>query len=228
MTTSWILSQSNKNIIATFGYKSKMSTSSSATALGRDPVPNNNPTFKARMCVFIIMQKDGTLFDVTSVTEEDIVQLCMTLGHSHPLGVLQFLATELVALFCMTEEMQQASCGAIKAMELCNELIAIRTIAPMEPHIRAYITAGGGNPLSCNLCPHRGRVTLIYLLVTLTRVGILCDASRQSLLTSQTRNCINLWRISIRRLHFVSYMHPPEILNQLLGVNLQGVVILMG
>ena len=65
-----------------------MSTSSSATALGRDPVPTNDSTLKARMCVFIVMHKDGTLFDVTSVTDEDIVQICMTLGHIHPLGVL--------------------------------------------------------------------------------------------------------------------------------------------
>ena len=65
-----------------------MSTSSSATAPGRDPVPTNDPTLKARMCVFIIMHKDGTPFAVTSVTEEDIMQICMTLGHIHPLGVL--------------------------------------------------------------------------------------------------------------------------------------------
>ena len=53
------------------------------------------------------MQKDCTLFDVTSVLEEDIVQLCMTLGHTHPLGVLPFSAMELVALFHTAEEMQQ-------------------------------------------------------------------------------------------------------------------------
>ena len=98
------------------------------------------------MCVFIITHKDDTLFDVTSITEEDIVQICMMLWHIHPLGVLQYLATELVALFCMAEDMQQASCGAIKAMELCNKLIAIKIITPMEPHVRAYITVGGGYP----------------------------------------------------------------------------------
>ena len=65
-----------------------MSTSSSATASGRDPVPTDNSTLKTRMCVFIIMQKDGTSFDVTSVTEEDIMQIRMTLGHIHPLAVL--------------------------------------------------------------------------------------------------------------------------------------------
>ena len=74
------------SIIATFSLKSKMSTSSSTTAFGRDPVPTDNPTLKARMCVFIIMQKDGTPFDVTSVTEEDIVQLISHIEAHSPLG----------------------------------------------------------------------------------------------------------------------------------------------
>ena len=67
-----------------------MSTLSSATALGRDPVPTDDPILKARMCVFIIMQKDGTPFDVTSVMEKDIMQLYVTLGHTHPLCALIF------------------------------------------------------------------------------------------------------------------------------------------
>ena len=77
-----------------------MSTSSSATALGRDQVPSDDAHLKTRICVFIVTRKDGTLLDVTSVSEEDIVEICVTLGHTHPLGVLQYSATELVALFC--------------------------------------------------------------------------------------------------------------------------------
>ena len=83
-----------------------MSTSSTATALSRDEVPSNDPHLKAKMCMFILMWEDGTPFDVTSVTEEDIMEICVTLGHTHPLGVLRYLVTELVALFHMTEEMQ--------------------------------------------------------------------------------------------------------------------------
>ena len=123
-----------------------MSTSSKATALGRDPVTTDDPSLKTWMCIFIVTYKDGTPFEVTSIMEEDIVQLCMTLGHIHPLGVLQYSAAESVVLFCMAEEMLWASCGAIKAMELCDESIAVKTVAPMEPHIRAYITVGGGYP----------------------------------------------------------------------------------
>ena len=141
------------------------------------------------MCVFIDTRKDGTPFEVTSIMEEDIVQFCIMLGHIHFLGVLQYSATESVVLFHTAEEMQWASCGAIKATKLCNEAIAIKIVAPTEPHIRAYITIGGGYPLNCDLQPQRKRMTQIHHLVTLTRVGVHCNASRQSLETSWTRNC---------------------------------------
>ena len=168
-----------------------MSTLSSATALGRDQVPSDNPHLKAKMCLFIVMRKDDTPFDTTSVSEEDILEICVTLGHTHPLGVLWYLTMESVALFHMTEEMQQASCSAIKAMELQDEPIAIRVVAPLEHHIEAYITIAGGTLLNCDLHPQRGRVTLIHLLVTLNWVGALWVTSRQSLVTSWTKSCGN-------------------------------------
>ena len=114
-----------------------MSTSSSATALGRDQVPSDDPHLKTKICVFIVTRKDGTPYDVTSVTEEDIMEICVTLGHTHPLGVFQYLVMESVALFHMAEERQWASHGAMKAMELWDE--------PSEHHIRAYITIVGGD-----------------------------------------------------------------------------------
>ena len=110
----------------------------------------------------------------------------------------------------MAEEIQWASCGAIKVMELCDKPIAIKIVDPTEPHIRAYITVGGSYPLNHNPHPQRKRMTLIHQWVTLTGVGVLCNTSRQSLKTSKTRNCGNSWRISVRRLHFVSSMHPQQ------------------
>ena len=179
------------------------------------------------MCIFLVTHKDGTLFEDSSITEEDTVQLCMTLGHTHPLGVLHYPATDLVVLFCMAEEMLRASHGAIKATELHNKPIAIKILAPTEPHVKAYISVGGGYPLNCNLHLQMMRRMLIPQLVTLTRVGVCHDTSRQSLETSQTGNCGNLWRISDERLHFTSYTHPPAILNPLPRVNPQGAEILM-
>ena len=90
-----------------------MSTSSSATALGRDPVLSDNPHLKTKIYVFIVTRKDGTLLDVTSASEEDITEICVSLWHTHPLGVLQDLVTELVAVF-RTTEMQQASHNTVK------------------------------------------------------------------------------------------------------------------
>ena len=70
------------------------------------------------------MQKDGTPFDATSVLEEDILEMCVTLGTLIPWVCSWYLATELVALFCTTEEMQWASHGALKVTELWDEPIA--------------------------------------------------------------------------------------------------------
>ena len=134
-----------------------MSTSSEATASGRDQVPSDNPHLKTRICIFIVTRKDGTSLDVTSVSEEDIIEICMTLGHTHPLGVLWYSVMELVALFCTTEELQQASCSAIKAMELWDEPIAIQTVAPSEHHIRAYIAIVGGDPSKLWSPPSEGQ-----------------------------------------------------------------------
>ena len=58
------------------------------------------------MYLFILTRKDGTPFDVTSVSEEDIVEMCTRLGHTHPMGVLCYLVMELVALFHSREDMQ--------------------------------------------------------------------------------------------------------------------------
>ena len=110
--------------------------------MGRDQVPSDGPHLRAKVCMFILTRKDGTLLNATSMSEKDIVEICLTLGHTHPMGVLQYFAMEWVALFCTTEEMQWASHGAIKAMELWSKLIAIRVIPPSKHHIRAYIAAG--------------------------------------------------------------------------------------
>ena len=51
------------------------------------------------MCILILTKRDGTLFDVTSVLEEDIIEICIRLGHTHPLGVLYYSVTESIILF---------------------------------------------------------------------------------------------------------------------------------
>ena len=45
-----------------------MSTSSTATALSRDSVPTDDPALKTQMCIFVVTHKDGTPFEVSSIT----------------------------------------------------------------------------------------------------------------------------------------------------------------
>ena len=137
----------------------KMSTMSSATASARDWVPFDESTLKNWICFFILTKRDGTSFDVSSVLEEDIIEICVRLGHTNPLGVIWYLAMELVALFCSTEDMQCATHRAIKAMELQDEAIAIRATALSETHVRAYIIAVGGDPSKPQSPPSGGRRT---------------------------------------------------------------------
>ena len=103
-----------------------------------------NPILKVECAFFVITWKDGTPLSATSVTKEDIIKMCIKMGHTHPLGVLCYSMMELVALFCSTEEMQHATHGVIEGMELWGEVIAVRAVAPLETHVKAYIIAVGG------------------------------------------------------------------------------------
>ena len=141
---------------------------------------------------FVITGKDCTPFDATSVTGEDIVKMCIKLGHTHPLGVLHSSVMESIALFCSTEEMQHATHRAIKAMELQDEVIAIRAVAPSEAHVKAYIIAVGGDSSKSTLHPQKRREN---------PMGKCHIISKWSLATLPIMNCFSLWRISIRRSH---------------------------
>ena len=172
-----------------------MSTTSSATASGRDRVPHYEPKLKSRMCLFVITQKDGTPFNATSVTEEDIIKM----DHTHPLGVLHYFAMESIALFTSTEEIQCATHGAIKVMELREEAIAIRVVANSETHVKAYFIAVGRYSSNSNLQSQKRRENPTHPMITPTQVGKCHIISKQSLATLPIMSCISLWRISIRR-----------------------------
>ena len=108
------------------------------------------------MCLFILTRQDGTPFNATSVSQEDIKEICIRLGHTHPVGVLCYSVMELVALFWSTEDMQCTTCRAIKATVLQDEAIAIRAMAPSETQIRVYMIAVGGDPSKFQSPPSEG------------------------------------------------------------------------
>ena len=126
-----------------------------------------NPILKVECAFFVITQKDGTLIDATSVAEEDIIKMCVKMSHTHPLGVLHYSVMESVALFCSTEDMQHATCRAIKVMELQGEAIAIRAVAPSETHVSSKLLSPPseeeGEPHSPPYNPHPSGETLCHL-----------------------------------------------------------------
>ena len=124
-----------------------MSTTSSATASGRDcDVPSTEVIFKNKLCLVSLTRRDSTPMDASSVTEEDIIEICVTKGHTHPLGVLCYFGTESVILFHLTDELQCATCGIVKAMELQGEAITVQAMPPSEAHTKAYLVTLCLNP----------------------------------------------------------------------------------
>ena len=135
--------------------KFNMSTTSSATASDRDhDVPSAEVVFKTKLCLVSLTRKDGTPMDASSVSEEDIIEICVTKGHTHPLGVLCYSAMESVVLFHSTDELQHTTHGIVKVMELWGEAITVKAMAPSEAHIKAYIATSHVNPSNGEGEPH--------------------------------------------------------------------------
>ena len=127
--------------------KFRMSTTSSATASGRDcDVPSAEVIFWDKLCLVSITRRDDTLMDASSISEEDIIEICIMKGHTHPLGVLHYSAMESVVLLCSTEELQCTTHGIVKMMELQDEAITVRAMAPPEAHVMAYLATLHLNP----------------------------------------------------------------------------------
>ena len=85
-----------------------------------------------------ITRGDGTPMDASSISEEDIMEICAKKGHTCPLSVLHYLAMESVVLFSTAEELKCASHGLVDVTELQNDAIMLKTLAPLEAHIASF------------------------------------------------------------------------------------------
>ena len=87
-----------------------MSITSSLTASGRDhDVPSAKVIFRDKLCLVSITRRDDTMMDASSISEEDIIEICITKSHTHPLGVLHYSTMESVVLFHSLDELQHAT-----------------------------------------------------------------------------------------------------------------------
>ena len=86
--------------------------------------------------------------DASSISEEDIIEIYIKKGHTHPLGELHYSATESVILFCTTDELKHVTHSIIEIMEFQGEAIMVRAMAPAEAHVTAYIATLCKSPLN--------------------------------------------------------------------------------
>ena len=113
-----------------------MSITSSATASRDWEVPSPN-SFQNRLLLISITRGDGTPMDASSISEEDIVEICVRRAHAHPLGVLHYSAAESV-LFRNLKDVNRAHHTLPDVTELRDEAVMVWTMAPTEAHVAAH------------------------------------------------------------------------------------------
>ena len=128
-------------------------TSAMTTLVARDCIPSDIANLSNHMYLFVLTRGDGTLFDASSILEEDIIKICIWLGHTHPEQVLWYSAIKSVMLFHTTDELQIMMCGVLKASMLHDETIRVRTSPTSATHVKAYLAAVGGEPSSAQPPP---------------------------------------------------------------------------
>ena len=92
--------------------------------------------------------------DASSISEEDIVEICIKKGQTHPFGVLRYLPTESIILFSTVEDLDCASHGLVDMMELQDIAIIVATLAPTEAHITSFKTVWHSKPTLGDGEPH--------------------------------------------------------------------------
>ena len=92
--------------------------------------------------------------DASSITEEDIVEICIRRAHVHPLGVLQYSMAESVVLFRSLEDVNCAHHTLLDMMELCDEAVTVWTMALTEAHVATFTAIWHSNPTSGDGEPH--------------------------------------------------------------------------
>ena len=89
----------------------------------RDHIPSDIGDLSNCMCIFILTGGNGTPFDASYILEEEVIEICIWLGHTYPEGVLQYATIESVMPFHTMNELQIAVHGIMKALTLHDEAI---------------------------------------------------------------------------------------------------------
>ena len=195
-----ILHCSSKYVLQNFP---DMSVTSSTTVSQDREVQSPDP-LPDKLLVVSIAKRDGTLLDASSISEEDIVELCIGRAHTHPLGVLRYSAADSVVFLSSATDVNCTQCALLDVTEFGDEAVAIWTMAPTEVQITTFQamwclnpTAGAGE---AHTLPYRTPPNEETPRRMHAQLGDLNDDELQQLV-----------RICHRRLHNVNQQYPPAI-----------------
>ena len=82
------------------------------------------------------------------------MEICVRRAHAHLLGVLRYSTAELVILVGRLKDVNCAHCTLPDMMELHDEAITVRTMAPTEAHIAAFTKMWHSNLTTGDVEPH--------------------------------------------------------------------------
>ena len=181
--------------------KFKMPITSSTTSSRDRDVPSAEVIFRDKLCLVSITRRDDTPMGASSISEEDVIEICIMKGHTHPLGVLHYSAMELVVLFHSLDELQCTTCRIIRTTEFRGEAITVRAMAPLEAHVTVYIVMLCTHPSNREREPHTPPQQT-------PPSGEHCITSKQNLETLLTMSCISLWKTSCRKLQCEIHVPP--------------------
>ena len=135
--------------------------------------------------------------DASSIMEEDIMEICVRRAHIHPLGVLWYLAAELVLLFRNLEDVNCTHRTLPDMTELWDEAITVWTMALTEAHVATFTVMWHLNPTTGDGGLHTPPNKHL-------QVRRHCAISMLSLETLMTVSSDSSSKISHRRLHSVN------------------------
>ena len=100
-----------------------MSVTSSATVSQDWEVQSPDP-LPDRLLVISISKRDGTPIDASSISEEDIVELCIGRAHTHPLGVLRYSMVDSVVFLGSATDVSRTQHALLVVTEFGDESVA--------------------------------------------------------------------------------------------------------
>ena len=120
----------------------------SSTTVSRDWEVQSPDPLPDKLLVVSIAKRDGTLLDASSISEEDIVELCVGRAHTHPLGVLWYSMADSVVFLSSAADVNRTQRALLDVTEFRDEAVAIQTMAPMEVQITAFQAMWDSNPMA--------------------------------------------------------------------------------